>query len=146
MDPNSIFSLFDSEPENQETLPQKEITDLSEHPYVIMGLFTRMVLRGEEGIRNSLEFLKVINPELNLEDIAKTNKALVYLSGYKHLLKLSLENPIHQETLLEEADKDFLLACNRSIEFFTTLEEYEKCAYIKKISDFVIFSQKKLPL
>ena len=146
MDPNSIFGLFDSEPENRKKESEKEITNLSEHPYVLMGLFTRMILRGEESTNNSLEFLKMINPEVDLDAILQVNKALIYVSGYNHLYKLSLEDPLHREVLLEKAGEDFLKACERSIQFFSALEEYEKCAFIKKFYDFINFSQNKLPL
>jgi len=148
MDPNSIFSLFDSEPENQEKKPSKEITDLSEHPYVLMGLFTRMILKGEESIQNTIEFLKAVNIDSHFDFEANTevSRSMLYTAGFKHLTKLSLENPFHQDVLLEKAKADFLTACERSIIFFQDREEYEKCAFIKKFKDFIIFSQNKLPL
>ena len=146
MDPNSIFSLFDSEPENREVEPEKEIKDLSNHPYVLLGLFTRMILRGEEAIHNSLDFLKALNPEVDLEAISELNRYTLYLSGFTYLSKLSLEDPFHQDILLEKAGADFLTACQKSIQFFQDKEDYEKCALIKKYSDFINFSKNKLPL
>ena len=148
MDPDSIFSLFDSEPENQEKKSEKEITNLSEHPYVLMGLFTRMILRGEESIQNTIEFLKVINTSEGFDFEANTefSRYLMYVSGFNHLSKLSLENPFHQDILLEKAGAEFLTACEKSIQFFQDREDYERCALIKKFYDFTNFSQKKLPL
>ena len=146
MDPNSIFSLFDSEPENHKVEPGKEIKNLADHPYVLLGLFTRMVLRGEEAIHNSLDFLKALNPEVDLEAISELNRYTLYLSGFNHLSKLSLEDTFHQDVLLEKAGADFLNACQKSIQFFQDREDYEKCALIKKYSDFIEFSQNKLPL
>ena len=146
MDPNSIFSLFDSEPENQEKLPEKDIKDLSKHPYVSLGLFTRMILRGESAVDNSMSFLKLINPEMDLDSAREFNTYMVYLSGFTYLSRLSLEDPLHQEVLSEKAGDDFLLACSKSIQHFSEMEEYEKCAFIKKFVDFINFSQNKLPL
>jgi hypothetical protein len=148
MDPDTVFSLFDSEPENRVESPRKEITNLSEHPYVLMGLFTRMILRGEESIQNTIEFLKVINMDSHFD--FETNTALsrymLYTAGFNHLSKLSLEDPFHRDVLLEKAGVDFLNACDKAIQFFQTREEYEKCALIKKFSDFTNFSKNKLPL
>jgi hypothetical protein len=146
MDPNSIFSLFDSEPENSEVEPEKEIKDLPNHPYVLLGLFTRMVLRGEEAIHNSVDFLKALNPDIDLESISEINRYMLYLSGFNYLSKLSLEDPFHQDVLLEKAGADFLTACRKSIQFFQEREDYEKCASVKKYSDFINFSKNKLPL
>ena len=146
MDPNSIFSLFDSEPENREVELEKEIKDLPNHPYVLLGLFTRMVLRGEEAIHNSVDFLKALNPDIDLESISEINRYMLYLSGFNYLSKLSLEDPFHQDVLLEKAGADFLTACQKSIQFFQEREDYEKCALIKKYNDFINFSKNKLPL
>ena len=146
MDPNSIFSLFDSEPENRQVEPEKEIKDLPNHPYVLLGLFTRMVLRGEEAIHNSVDFLKALNPDIDLESIREINRYMLYLSGFNYLSKLSLEDPFHQDVLLEKAGADFLTACQKSIQFFQEREDYEKCALIKKYNDFINFSKNKLPL
>jgi hypothetical protein len=148
MDPNTIFSLFDSEPENRVESPEKEITNLSEHPYVLMGLFTRMILRGEESIQNTIQFLKVINIDSHFDFEANTelSRYMLYTAGFNHLSKLSLEDPFHRDVLLEKAGVDFLSACNKAIQFFQIREEYEKCALIKKFSDFTNFSQNKLPL
>jgi len=148
MDPDSIFSLFDSEPDNQGEKSEKEITNLSEHPYVLMGLFTRMVIGGEESIQNTIEFLKVINIDNHFDFEANTalSRYMLYKAGFNHLSKLSLEDPFHQDVLLEKAGVDFLTACEKSIMFFQGREEYERCAFIKKYKDFITFSQKKLPL
>jgi len=148
MNPDTVFSLFDSEPENQGENPEKEIINLSEHPYVLMGLFTRMILRGEDSIQNTIEFLKVVNMDshFDFESNASLSRYMLYIAGFKHLSKLSLEDPFHQEVLLEKAGEDFLTACGKAIQFFQDREEYEKCALIKKFSDFINFSQNKLPL
>jgi len=148
MDPNTIFSLFDSEPENQGKESTKEITNLSEHPYVLMGLFTRMIIRGEESIQNTIQFLEVIGIDGHFDFEANTelSRYMLYTAGFNHLSKLSLEDPFHQDILLEKAGVDFLTACDKAIQFFQVREDYEKCALIKKFSDFTNFSQNKLPL
>lgn len=148
MNPDTVFSLFDSEPENQGENLNKEITNLSEHPYVLMGLFTRMIIRGEESIQNTIEFLKAIKMDSSFDFETNTafSRYMLYTAGFNHLSKLSLEDPLHQDTLLEKAGEDFLTACDKAIQFFQSREEYEKCALIKKFSDFINFSQNKLPL
>lgn len=148
MNPDTVFSLFDSEPENHGKDTAKEITNLSEHPYILMGLFTRMIIKGEESMRNTVEFLKIVNVDshFDFETSTELSRYMLYSAGFNHLSKLSLEDPLHQDTLLEKGGEDFLTACNKAIQFFQSREEYEKCALIKKFSDFVNFSQNKLPL
>jgi len=145
MDPELVFGLFE-DPDKQSEGKAKEIVDFSEHPYVFMGMFTRIILRGDILNDQVLKFFSEINRELDREQLQDVNTNLIYSRAYSYIKQLDLSNTFHIETLLDRADTNFLAACRMSIEHFTELEEYEKCLFIKKIVDFIEFSQKKLPL
>jgi hypothetical protein len=148
IDADSVFRLFDQQPSSSqgESLDDKTI-ELAEHPVILIGLFTRMVLKGEEISQDIMKFLQAVNRDmLDPEEQLRFNYSLAYNRALQHLAKIDLDDPYHQDILSEKAGEDFLEACNRTILFFTEGEEYEKCAFIKKIQDFVKFSQKKLPL
>lgn len=148
IDADSVFRLFDQQPSSsQASNPDDKTIELAEHPIILVGMFTRMVLKGEEISQDIMKFLQAVNRDtLDPEEQLRFNYSLAYNRALQHLAKLDLDNPYHQDVLSEKAGKDFLEACNRTISFFTESEEYEKCAFIKKIQDFVKFSQKKLPL
>lgn len=145
MDPNLVFGLFE-DPNDQSESKVKEIIDFSEHPYVFMGMFTRIILRGDILNDQVIKFFSEINRDLDKDRLQDVNSNLIYNRAYSYIKQLDLSNSFHIETLLDKADTNFIAACNMSIEHFTELEEYEKCALIKKIKDFIDFSQKKLPL
>jgi len=145
MDPELVFGLFE-DPNDQSDSKVKEIIDFSEHPYIFMGMFTRIILRGDILNDQVLKFFSEINRELDQDSLQNVNKNLIYTRAYSYIKQLDLTNSFHVETLLEKADVNFLAACTMSIEHFIELEEYEKCALVKKIKDFIEFSQKKLPL
>lgn len=145
MDPNLVFGLFE-DPNDQSEDKVKEIVDFSEHPYVFMGMFTRIILRGDVLNEQVIKFFSEINRELDQDSLQNTNKNLIYSRAYSYISQLNLDNSFHVETLLDKADVNFLTACSMAIEHFIELEEYEKCAKVKKIKDFIKFSQKKLPL
>lgn len=145
MDPNLVFGLFE-DPNDQSESKVKEIIDFSEHPYVFMGMFTRIILRGDILNDQVIKFFSEINRDLDKDRLQDVNSNLIYNRAYLYIKQLDLSNSFHIETLLDKADTNFIAACNMSIEHFTELEEYEKCALIKKIKDFIDFSQKKLPL
>ena len=145
MDPELVFGLFE-DPNDQSDNKVKEIIDFSEHPYIFMGMFTRIILRGDILSDQVVKFFSEINRELDQDSLQSVNKNLIYVRAYSYIKQLDLTNSFHVETLLEKADVNFLAACNMSIEHFIELEEYEKCASVKKIKDFIEFSQKKLPL
>jgi hypothetical protein len=145
MDPRLVFGLF-QDPEDRSEEKVKEIIDFSEHPYVLMGMFTRIIFRGDVINDQILKFFSEIDKEVDTENLQILNKNMIFSRAYSYLSKLDLNNSFHVETLLDKANDPFLQACDLSIDHFTELEEYEKCSFIKKFTDFIEFSQSKLPL
>ena len=145
MDPRLVFGLF-QDPEDKSEEKVKEIIDFSEHPYVLMGMFTRIIFRGDIINDQILKFFSEIDKEIDTENLQILNKNMIFSRAYSYLSKLDLNNSFHVETLLDKASDPFLQACDLSIDHFTELEEYEKCSFIKKFKDFIEFSQNKLPL
>jgi hypothetical protein len=145
MDPRLVFGLF-QDPEDKSEEKVKEIIDFSEHPYVLMGMFTRIIFRGDVVSNQIVKFFAEINKEMDVENLQILNKNMIFSRAYSYLSRLDLNNSFHIETLLDKASDPFLQACDLSIEHFTESEEYEKCSLIKKFKDFIEFSQNKLPL
>jgi len=145
MDPRLVFGLF-QDPEDKSEEKVKEIIDFSEHPYVLMGMFTRIIFRGDVVSNQIVKFFAEINKDIDMENLQIVNKSLIFSRAYSYLSRLDLNNSFHIETLLDKASDPFLQACDLSIEHFTESEEYEKCSLIKKFKDFIEFSQNKLPL
>ena len=145
MDPRLVFGLF-QDPEDKSEEKVKEIIDFSEHPYVLMGMFTRIIFRGDVINDQILKFFSEIDKEVDTDNLQILNKNMIFSRAYSYLSKLDLNNSFHVETLLDKASDPFLQACDLSIDYFTELEEYEKCSFIKKFKDFIEFSQNKLPL
>jgi hypothetical protein len=46
MDPTLVFGLF-QDPEDKSEVKVKEIVDFSEHPYILMNMFSRIIFRGD---------------------------------------------------------------------------------------------------
>ena len=145
IDPKNIFGLFDSGSKESE---EKEIgkIEISDHPLILVGMFTRMVLRGEEVNKDIMKFFQEIERKVTASEQEHFNKFMIYNRALSFLAQVNLDDPLHVEVLLDKTGEDFLQACNTTIKFFTEREEYEKCAFIKKFQDFIKFSQNKLPL
>ena len=145
MDPRLVFELF-PDPEDKSEGKVKEIIDFSDHPYVLMGMFTRIIFRGDVVNDQILKFFSEINKDIDIESLEIVNKSMIFSRAYSYLSKLDFNNSFHVETLLDKVSDPFLQACDLSINYFTESEEYEKCSFIKKFKDFIEFSQNKLPL
>lgn len=145
MDPSLVFGLF-QDPEDKSGKKVKEISDFSDHPYVFMGMFTRIIFRGDVLNDQVIRFFTEINKDLDKVNLEQLNKSLIFNRAYSYLSQLNLEDSFHIDTLLEKADDNFLQACTLALDHFLELEEYEKCSFIKNIIEFIEFSQNKLPL
>lgn len=146
IDPNNIFGLFDSGSQGEPQEKEYNKIEISEHPLILVGMFTRMVLRGEEVNQDIMKFFQEIERKVTAKEQEHFNKFMIYNRALSFLAQMNLEDPLHVEVLLDKTGEDFLQACEMTIEFFTEREEYEKCAFIKKFQDFIKFSQNKLPL
>lgn len=145
MDPKLVFGLF-QDPEDRSESKVKEISDFSEHPYIYMGMFTRIIFRGDVLNDQVLKFFTEINRDIDKTNLEQVNKNLIFNRAYSYLKQLNLENSFHVDTLLDKGDDTFLQACTVALDHFLELEEYEKCSFLKNIIEFVEFSQNKLPL
>jgi len=145
MDPKLVFGLF-QDPEDKSEVKVKEIVDFSDHPYIFIGMFTRIIFRGDVLNDQVLKFFTEINKDIDKVNLEQVNKNLIFNRAYSYLKQLDLQNSFHVDTLLEKADDNFLQASTLALDHFLELEEYEKCSFIKDIIDFVEFSQNKLPL
>jgi hypothetical protein len=147
IDPNSIFNLFNSGSE-ESTEVSKEVlpADVSDHPLILVGMFTRMVLKGEEISGDIMKFFQTIERPITASEQKHFNKVLIYNRALSYLQQVNLKDPLHVDVLLNKTGDSFLEACTETINFFSEIEEYEKCVFIKIFQDFIKFSQKKLPL
>jgi hypothetical protein len=112
----NVFSLFDSEEQPLKNSQQSTPVDFKDHPYVYLGFFTKMILRGDT-VNKQLTTTASNDVKIDTQGLYDLNKLLIYNRAFEYLEKLD-----------------------------PSIEQYEKCRVIKKIQDFVKFSQKKLPL
>ena len=58
----------------------------------------------------------------------------------KHLWKIDIQDKYHIKILFEETDIEMEQALGKTLKYFETEEEYEKCAVLKKYLDFLNLS------
>lgn len=135
MDLNKIFKLFNSS-DKVET-PGETVTqvDLSESPMMWIGMFKRMIVNYETFAKQLIQFFKSSEPSLDVEEIERVSSYMVYDKAYNHLAKLDLTNPTHLDSLQLYSDETFSFVINKALIYFESVEEYEKCLFLKQIQD-----------
>jgi hypothetical protein len=137
MNINKIFSLFKSPEEPEETVTQ---IDLSESPVIWIGMFKRMIVNYETFAKQLIQFFKSSEPSLDVEEIERASGYMVYSKAYDHLAKLDLTNNTHLDSLQLYSDETFSFVLDKALVYFESVEEYEKCLFLKQIQDIVNLS------
>jgi len=130
MNLTEIFKLFSS-PQPTENDDESLLIDFSDHPLYWIGGFNKMI----SNYKFIVEYLNKSIPEVNNENVKLIGQNIMYQRAWGYVKKINLNNQFHVECIHKKASKDFLNNLEIIILFFEKLEEYEKCALLKGISD-----------
>ena len=142
MDLNKIFKLFGSSDKEEEHKEVVEQIDLSESPMMWIGMFKRMITNYETFAKQLIQFFKSSEPSLDMEEVERASSYMVYDKAYNHLSKLDLTNTTHLDSLQLLSDETFEFVLNKALLYFESVEEYERCLFLKQVQDKVNSFQK----
>jgi hypothetical protein len=78
--------------------------------------------------------------DLDVDKLEKAGIHMVYWRAYNHIEKIDLTQEFHVDILRAYADDNFIKALAMCLHYYEDIEEYEKCAFLKTISDIVNLS------
>jgi len=83
------------------------------------------------------KFLKKLNDDLKLdiEDVEKAGEFLVYNTAWGYISNVDVNDPLHYKILKSHKDQYLSKYLILGIKHFELMEDYEKCAFLKKILD-----------
>ena len=134
MDINQIFDLFSSDEEQVENT----YVNFDEHPYYNIGMFKKLILNNANYNFNLSLSLQQENPNWDIDDIIDMGENILFNRAYSFIYKLDLNDPTHSETLNTFADTILLKCLVTSIKHYELLEEFEKCAFLLNIKNYVV--------
>lgn len=133
IDVNKIFDTFEEPTDSG--FPGTVYIDFKDHPAYWVGMFEKTILNYENYCVKLLHLFKTASPTLNLDDVQDAGEYIVYNRAFEHIKDLDLTNKSHLDSLENRASKRLRNYLVKSIEYFITIEEYEKCAILKPIQD-----------
>jgi len=133
IDVNKIFDTFEEPTDSG--FPGTVYIDFKDHPAYWVGMFEKTILNYENYCVKLLHLFKTASPTLNLDDVQDAGEYIVYNRAFEHIKDLDLTNKSHLDSLENRASKRLRNYLVKSIEYFITVEEYEKCAILKPIQD-----------
>ena len=142
MDINRIFNMFN--PEDGFTPPTEEELEAMDNfekfkgtpPYKI-GMFEKMILNHNNVRKQVVNLFKKSNEKFNLQEIEEAGEFMAYNRAWGWISECDLNDECWGESLLMRNSDYFVTALKLSIHYFEGYEEYEKCAFLKKIQNFL---------
>tara|TARA_R110000744_G_scaffold101195_3_gene195067 strand:- start:481 stop:951 length:471 start_codon:yes stop_codon:yes gene_type:complete len=143
MNADKIFGLFGDEegskPDfNHDTDLSYLLEDYKEHPMFWVGMFKKLIHNHRVFNTKVMSFFtKLENDELDLYDVENAGEFVVYNRAWFWIDKIDILDGKCQEVLLHYADDYFETYLKFSISYWEETEEFEKCAKLKSILDFI---------
>jgi hypothetical protein len=137
MDINNIFNLFLENPTNTYVSEEaQKLADMfQEHPLVKIGMFKKLIINYYTSGDKLLEFFNLTDTELNVEDIRKAGRFIVYSRAWDYIKGIDISNEIHKEILISVGNKELQISLNLAIKYFEEFEEYEKCSHLLSLNN-----------
>ena len=135
---DNIFSLFGLPEDGEQSKSlKKDLEDFKKSPYFKLGMFVKMVKNGLHFKRQIVSFFSKSEPELNINGLDDAGDFMMYNRAWFWISQCKIRSKIWKEALKEYNSEDLVMALKSSIQYFEELEEYERCAFLKKIQDFL---------
>jgi len=141
---DNIFALFgfpDKEDEDRKKL-EAELDVFKETPHFKLGMFHKLIMNGSLFSKQVVKFFAKSDPELDVKGIDMAGEYMMYTRAWFWIEQAKPRNKEWKEALKQYASEEFVISIKLSINYFEGTEEYEKCAHLKKIQNFV---EKNLP-
>jgi hypothetical protein len=137
---DNIFSLFSPEGEIGKN-NDKVFIDLTQNPIYLIGMYKKMVINYVVSSSKIVESLRILNPQLDPQDIADAGDYILFNKAYGYIENITLDNPEHIKALNKLSDDDLIFTLEYGIQYFIKEEQYENCYHLteilKKIKEFL---------
>ena len=141
---DNIFALFgfpDKDDEDRKKL-EADLDVFKETPHFKLGMFHKLIMNGSLFSKQVVKFFAKADPGLDVKGIDQAGEYMMYTRAWYWIEQVKIRSKVWKDALKQYSNEEFLISLRLSISYFESTEEYEKCAHLKKIQDFV---QKNLP-
>jgi hypothetical protein len=113
------------------------LEDYKQHPMFWVGMFKKLIYNHKVFNAKVLNSFKDLDSELDMNDVENAGEFIVYNRAWYWINKIDIKEQLHQNALTHYADEILLTYTKVIILYFQELEEYEKCAHLKKVQNFL---------
>tara|TARA_R100000734_G_C3265666_1_gene63057 strand:+ start:109 stop:531 length:423 start_codon:yes stop_codon:yes gene_type:complete len=132
-----IFHLFSSNDDLQGVANDKTFIDFKNTPTYWVGMYKKLILNHLNFNKKIIQFFKKSNKELDLGDVKEAGESITYNRAWNYIRKIDINKKEHLEGIDNYADEYLDTSLKLGISFFIETEEYEKCAHLQKILNYL---------
>jgi len=132
-----IFHLFSSNDDLQGVANDKTFIDFKNTPTYWVGMYKKLILNHLNFNKKIIQFFKKSNKELDLGDVKEAGESITYNRAWNYIKKIDINKKEHLEGIDNYADEYLDTSLKLGISFFIETEEYEKCAHLQKILNYL---------
>ena len=140
----NVFALFGfpDEEDPERVKLESELEDFKESPHFKLGMFHKLIMNGHLFSKQVTKFFTKADPSLDVKGIDQASEYMMFTRAWLWIESVQIRSKVWKDALKQYANEEFLISIRLSISYFESTEEYEKCAHLKKIQDFI---KKNLP-
>ena len=135
MDLDYFFSFFN--PNSDIGYSKSEIKDAKNNPYYKIRMFERLILNGLSFKKSIINFFSQADETLDMVQVDLAGEFMMYNRAWFWISQLELDNEEWVKGLKKASSENLLVSVKLSINYFEEQEEYEKCAFLKKVLDII---------
>ena len=132
-----IFHLFSSNDDLQGVANDKTFIDFKNTPTYWVGMYKKLILNHINFNKKIIKFFKKSSKELDLGDVKEAGESITYNRAWNYIKKIDINKKEHLEGIDNYADEYLDTSLKLGISFFIETEEYEKCAHLQKILNYL---------
>jgi hypothetical protein len=142
MNADKIFSLFDDEEGSKPDFDHSKdlsylLEDYRKHPMFWVGMFKKLIHNHKIFNHKVIDFFTDMDEELDIYDVETAGEFVVYNRAWFWISKIDISDRNHQKSLVHFSDEYLDTYLKFSISYWEETEEFEKCAHLKHILDFL---------
>lgn len=134
---NHIFHLFG--PNDNLDGSDNDITliDFKNTPVYWVGMYKKLILNHVNFNKKIIKFFQKTDKGLDLNDMKEAGEYVTYNRAWSYMKKIDISNKEHLKGIDAYADEYLDTALSLGINFFIETEQYERCAHLQKILDYL---------
>ena len=132
---DSIFGLFEEVPTEQIHEVKKKLINIKDSPNYKLGMFTKLILNHFVFHNKLQKFLEKEEPSYNVESTREASEFVVFNRAYNYIKKIDVNDKESIHAILDFNPKLLSSSLGSALNYFESLEEYEKCAHLFKIQE-----------